>query len=423
MERIDIVETDLTFVKALSHRDSTDMIVIHHTGSVRDVDFGAEKIHEMHINQGWAGIGYHFVIRKDGTIERGRPEWAVGSHAYGENSHTIGIHLSGDFNAAEPTEIQIEHCAILVANLCEDYGIPTDRDHIVGHGELDPEVTPKGCPGLNLADKLDLISGKANWYRYGPPEVQTAKEAAWREDLQKIQQELSDEERIWNFLKGKGLNNYAAAGVMGNLYAESGLVPTNLENYYEDKLGMSDAEYTAAVDDGSYSDFVHDSAGYGIAQWTYWSRKQGLLELVRSRGVSIGDLDAQLEYLWQEMQSYHDMMTKLRNATSVQEASNAVLLDFERPADQSEAVQYTRARYGQEFYEDYAIAGKFAPEQKEENEMRYNTVDEMPDWAKPTIEKMIAKGLLGGTGGTDALDLSMDMIRTFVINDRAGLYQ
>lgn len=414
MERIDIVETDLSFVKALSRRESTDMIVIHHTGSVRDVDFGAEKIHEMHVNQGWAGIGYHFVIRKDGTVERGRPEWAIGSHAYDENGHTIGIHLSGDFNAAEPTEKQIEHCAILVANLCEDYSIPTDRDHIVGHGELDPEVTPKGCPGLNLAAKLDLISGKANWYRYGPPqqEPETPKSGS-------STSAGTNEERIWRFLKEKGLNDYAAAGVMGNLYAESGLSPINLENYYENKLDMNDAEYTAAVDNSSYGNFVHDGAGYGLAQWTYWSRKQGLLELARSKGVSIGDLDMQLEYLWSEMQSYHGMMAKLRNAKTVQEASNAMLLDFERPADQSEAVQFTRTRYGQDFYDEYALASRFG--NGEEVEMqRYNTVDEIPEWAKPTIEKMIVKGLLNGNG--DNLDLSLDMVRVFVINDRAGLY-
>lgn len=418
MDRIDIVETNLSFVKALSGRDSTDMIVIHHTGSVRDVDFGAEKIHEMHINQGWAGIGYHFVIRKDGTVERGRPEWAVGSHAYGHNGHTLGIHLSGDFNAAEPTEKQIEHCAILVANLCEDYDIPTDRDHIVGHGELDPEVTPKGCPGLNLAAKLDLISGKANWYRYGPPqEPETPKTGS-------SVSEGTNEERIWCFLKEKGLNDYAAAGVMGNLYAESGLSPINLENYYEDKLGMNDAEYTAAVDNGTYTEFVTDKAGYGLAQWTYHTRKAGLLDYAKSKGASIGDLDMQLEFLWKEMQGNKGLMNKLRLAESVQDASNAVLFDFERPADQSEAVQFTRARFGQDFYDDYArlnellIAGE-----RGEEVMRYNTLDEIPSWAQPTIEKLIAKGLLGGNGSADKLDLSLDMIRTFVINDRAGLYE
>lgn len=163
MKRAEIVETDLDF-SSLTERDVTDMIVIHHTGC-NDIDASAEQIHGWHINNGWAGIGYHFVIRKDGTIERGRPEWAVGSHAYGENSHTIGIHLSGDFTQAYPTTEQVEKCALLIANLCEDYGIPTDREHIVGHGEL----MSTDCPGENLQALLDdgTLTGKANYYRYG----------------------------------------------------------------------------------------------------------------------------------------------------------------------------------------------------------------------------------------------------------------
>ena len=52
---------------------------------------------------GWAGIGYHYVIRKNGQVEIGRPDWAIGSHAYGENSHTIGVHVCGNFEIAEPT--------------------------------------------------------------------------------------------------------------------------------------------------------------------------------------------------------------------------------------------------------------------------------------------------------------------------------
>lgn len=70
----------------------------------------------------------------------------------------------------------------------------------------------------------------------------------------------SNEETIWNYLYGKLGNAYGTAGLMGNLYAESALRPTNLQNTYEKKLGYSDAEYTAAVDNGSYGNFIKDSA-------------------------------------------------------------------------------------------------------------------------------------------------------------------
>ena len=74
------------------------------------------------------------------------------------------------------------------------------------------------------------------------------------------------EEKIWNFLKSKGLNSFAIAGLMGNLYAESGLNPKNLQNSYEKKLGYTDEAYTAAVDCGKYTNFAKDAAGYGLAQ-------------------------------------------------------------------------------------------------------------------------------------------------------------
>ena len=88
----------------------------------------------------------------------------------------------------------------------------------------------------------------------------------------------NNEEKIWNYLKGAGLNDFGTAGLMGNLYAESGLIPNNVENLYEKRLGVTDASYTAAVDSGKYQFFATDKAGYGLAQWTYCSRKAELLD-------------------------------------------------------------------------------------------------------------------------------------------------
>lgn len=69
----------------------------------------------------------------------------------------------------------------------------------------------------------------------------------------------NNEEKAWNFLKGKIKNDFGVSGLMGELFAESGLNPQNLQNSYEKKLGFTDATYTAAVDSGSYANFVHDS--------------------------------------------------------------------------------------------------------------------------------------------------------------------
>lgn len=235
---VDVKETDLEFAE-LTERSRTDMVVVHHTGS--DVDASAEQIHGWHLAKGWAGIGYHYVVRRDGTVERGRPEWAIGSHAYGENGHTVGVHLSGDFTDAEPTHEQVEKTAMLLADVCTRFGIPIDRAHVVGHGEL----MATSCPGRRLQALLDdgTLTGKANWYaNEGVPSAEPAQ----------------------------------PVGVDGA--AEGG-------------------------------------------------RGQG----------------------------------------------------------------------------------------------RFNTVDAAPDWARPTVERMVAKGLLRG-GGPAGLDLSLDMLRVFVVNDRAGLY-
>lgn len=169
---------------------------------------------------------------------------------------------------------------------------------------------------------------------------------------------MNTEEKIWSFLKAQGLTDAGAAGLMGNLYAESGLRPNNLQNSYEGKLGMTDAEYTERVDSGSYTNFVRDSAGYGLCQWTYWSRKEALLAYAKKAGKSIGDLEMQLGFLMQELASgYKAVLATLKTAASVRAASDAVLLQFERPADQSEAAKVKRAGYGQKYFDKYAQKG------------------------------------------------------------------
>ena len=162
------------------------------------------------------------------------------------------------------------------------------------------------------------------------------------------------ENNIWDYLMKKIGNAYGVAGLMGNLYAESGLRANNLQNSYEKKLNITDAEYTRLVDENAYPDFVKDKAGYGLAQWIFWSRKQALLDFAKSKGKSIGDIQMQLDFLWKElMMSYPAVLTVLQNAENVREASDAVLLWYERPADQSDAVQVKRAGYGEEYLKKY----------------------------------------------------------------------
>lgn len=160
MQKVAIKNDDLKF-NSLTNRPKTDLIVIHHTGNPQDDDLSAKEIHQSHLNLGWAGIGYHYVIRKDGTIEEGRPHWTIGSHAYGENSRSIGIHFSGNFEIKSPTSEQIESGALLLAKLGLDYGLILDKNHVVGHRDL----MATACPGKQLYALLQTLRGKGIWYQ------------------------------------------------------------------------------------------------------------------------------------------------------------------------------------------------------------------------------------------------------------------
>ena len=194
---------------------------------------------------------------------------------------------------------------------------------------------------------------------YGVPDYEGKAGSTAPEEA--AQAETDEGKAIWDRLYAGIQNPYGVAGVLANFKAESNCQANNLQNTYEKKLGMTDEEYTAAVDNGSYSNFVHDSAGYGLFQATYWSIKESLLNYAKEKGASIGDRDMQVDWFLQAMKNEYTAIWKvLTTAKSVREASDAVLLKFERPADQSEAVQERRAAYGEELYAKYA-GGATAP--------------------------------------------------------------
>lgn len=169
---------------------------------------------------------------------------------------------------------------------------------------------------------------------------------------------VSQEEYIWRFLAKEIGNEYGVAALMGNLYAESALRTNNLEQKYEAEYGYSDDIYTYEVDKGIYSNFVNDHAGYGLAQWTFYVRKQNLLDYSQKTNRSISDLNMQLEFLMIELrENYTGVYDALVNADNILDASNYVLRHFENPADQSESVQALRASFGQKYYNRYSSVG------------------------------------------------------------------
>lgn len=171
-------------------------------------------------------------------------------------------------------------------------------------------------------------------------------------------------EKIWNFCKSKGMTDYGCAGVLGNMDCESGLIPNNMEDTYQQRLCYTDAEYTAAVNSESYTNFARDAVGFGLCQWSSFDRKQALLNYARSCGYSIDDLEMQLNFFLKElMEKFPAVLDILKTATSVLQASNSMLLQYERPLNSGASVQALRASYSQKYYDRFA--GKTV-------EVRYN---------------------------------------------------
>lgn len=247
--------------------------------------------------------------------------------------------------------------------------VPTDY-LTLGYGP-ETDNTMSTTPKMSFGDQMRLLTSKVGevFSKMGLPTSSSGGSTGTNDEISVTDSGITgdssiitganSEETIWKTLRNAGFSAAGAAGIMGNLYAESGLRSNNLQNSYEKKLGYSDDSYTSAVDSGRYNNFIKDKAGYGLAQWTYWSRKQNLLNYAKSMGKSIGDPGMQTSFLLKELGDY-GLLDKLKSATSVKDASNVMMLKFEKPANQSVANQNKRASYGQGYYDKYASLG-FGP--------------------------------------------------------------
>ena len=135
---MEIIETNLQF-KDMSTRKSTERIILHHADAK---NCSAEDIHRWHLNNGWSGAGYHFLVKKDGKVYRLRPEDKVGAHAYGSNYNSIGICFEGNYMEEDMPETQKEAGQELVAYLKNKYNITTVQKH--------KDVCATSCPGYKF---------------------------------------------------------------------------------------------------------------------------------------------------------------------------------------------------------------------------------------------------------------------------------
>lgn len=129
----------------LSRRPVSEIrkIIIHHTAGSRWEDI--EQIHQGHLMQGWAGVGYHYLIKYDGSVEKGRPNGAVGAHCQGQNAASLGVAVAGNCEEVPPSEAQKESLIELIQILRDAY--PEIRE-VKGHNFY----SATACPGRYLAD-------------------------------------------------------------------------------------------------------------------------------------------------------------------------------------------------------------------------------------------------------------------------------
>lgn len=132
---MNIIETEVSKrLKSLPHNNYPARIVLHHAESSKCT---IEDIDRWHLDRGWSGCGYHYFVRKDGTIYKGRPDYTKGAHCLNNNTNTLGICAEGKYMVETMPEAQKKAIIELIKYL----GI---KD-IKGHGELNPS----DCPGVN----------------------------------------------------------------------------------------------------------------------------------------------------------------------------------------------------------------------------------------------------------------------------------
>lgn len=133
---MNIINTNLTFRGSMANRSRTNRIIVHHAEAST---CSAEDIHRWHLANGWSGAGYHYLVRKDGSVYPLRPANKVGAHAAGSNSDSIGICFEGNYMVETMPQAQLDAGRELIAMLKSKWGISTVQRH--------KDVCETDCPG------------------------------------------------------------------------------------------------------------------------------------------------------------------------------------------------------------------------------------------------------------------------------------
>ena len=143
-----IIEERYNWSGSLSKRGATKYIILHHRAGNGD----AQSIHKTHLANGWSGIGYHFYVRKNGEIYRGRPIETVGAHCTGYNSNSIGVCFEGNYETeCQMPDAQLESGRELIEKIKGIYSWVEVKRHC--------DLGTTACPGKNFP--FSMLNKKA----------------------------------------------------------------------------------------------------------------------------------------------------------------------------------------------------------------------------------------------------------------------
>ncbi|MGL4741193.1 MAG: N-acetylmuramoyl-L-alanine amidase [Sarcina sp.] len=140
-DKLSIIEKDLKWAEELNLTNEPEKLILHHIAATRSDTIKVEEVHRWHLQNKWAGIGYHFYINKNGEVYRGRPENAVGAHAKDNNINTIGIAVEGDY--------EFENMPLKQKDAVINLGVYLRNKYSLDKVEKHKDVNSTSCPGKN----------------------------------------------------------------------------------------------------------------------------------------------------------------------------------------------------------------------------------------------------------------------------------
>jgi len=133
-------------------------IIIHCSATPESMDIGVEQIRLWHTapkprGNGWRDVGYHYVIKRDGTLEFGRPVHEIGAHVRGHNHDSIGICYVGGMRDGEPFDTMTEHQEMTMIHLVKSLRMVFGPMRLHGHNEF----AAKACPSFDVQSKYSWL--------------------------------------------------------------------------------------------------------------------------------------------------------------------------------------------------------------------------------------------------------------------------